>query len=552
MSTDKPDAVEPVEPTGEELLQSALDSVETDFDEDCLRIFREGRAFERAARERKRGEKPANPSRARSLGVFISHEPAATDWQQGFDAALQWADSGDSDELAALRAELELSRAACNGANSEREFLQMKLRDAENERDELSDHLDRVKLEHDETRGYRQHAESLLVDMTAERDAEKARADRAFEEGRCEGAKESHAQWIEMATQLTQAKARIAELEEAGSALADSGERAIDALTKEVDELKDDMLHVNDKARANTRLTQELAEARELDRRVEKHIEHLRGLAPENGSADYRVSAFELADELETLLLAHRAKTSAAQSPSSADSDARNVDPECINCGHVSSDHPRGDHCGACVGDEDGYSVRCDCSRFVEALGKPAPPPYETAPTLEKGVRYRVVEALTRGTLVDSSHHDMGRIFTATGEEPCHGDGWYCFATVSRFRVQRVESAPADKPCPTAGCTLKNAHPGPHRMYLDPALVGRAPSKLSATLDRIEANPPRGKVTEADGPLFIPAPADEPRMMGPLEGRVRRLEDAALDPDELPRVRREIRAERAGGRLEKP
>jgi hypothetical protein len=34
-------------------------------------------------------------------------------------------------------------------------------------------------------------------------------------------------------------------------------------------------------------------------------------------------------------------------------------------------------------------------------------------------------------------------------------------------------------------------------------------SKLSATLDRIEANPPIGKVTEADGPLFIPEPADD-------------------------------------------
>lgn len=31
---------------------------------------------------------------------------------------------------------------------------------------------------------------------------------------------------------------------------------------------------------------------------------------------------------------------------------------------------------------------------------------------------------------------------------------------------------------------------------------------LQATLDRLEANPPRGKVTEADGPLFIPEPHD--------------------------------------------
>jgi hypothetical protein len=347
---------------------------------------------------------------------------------------------------------------------------------------------------------------SLLDDLTqakariAELESDLGTAN-AIGAGHCERADAFSQRIAELEAMLDTAEEDIDVASESRSVHWDdavSNRDRVKTLTKEVDELKDDMLHVNDKARANTRLTQELAEARELDRRVEKHIEHLRGLAPENGSADYRVSAFELADELETLLLAHRAKTSAAQSPSSADSDARNVDPECINCGHVSSDHPRGDHCGACVGDEDGYSVRCDCSRFVEALGKPAPPPYETAPTLEKGVRYRVVEALTRGTLVDSSHHDMGRIFTATGEEPCHGDGWYCFATVSRFRVQRVESAPADKPCPTAGCTLKNAHPGPHRMYLDPALVGRAPSKLSATLDRIEANPLGLYVTDLD------------------------------------------------------
>lgn len=42
-----------------------------------------------------------------------------------------------------------------------------------------------------------------------------------------------------------------------------------------------------------------------------------------------------------------------------------NHDPECVRCGHVSSDHPRGGHCGASVDDDVG-SVRCECSRFVE------------------------------------------------------------------------------------------------------------------------------------------------------------------------------------------
>jgi hypothetical protein len=333
MSTDKPDAVEPVEPTGEELLQSALDSVETDFDEDCLRIFREGRAFERAARERKRGEKPANPSRARSLGVFISHEPAATDWQQGFDAALQWADSGDSDELAALRAE--------------------------------------------------------LAERTSERDV----------------------------------------------------------------------------------LAKELAKARK-ELRLYRDFYESAACGAFTGTAEERIQA-------------HRAKPS-PQSPSSADGDAQQTSPGGPDQGADNTDPSK-------TGEQSPPEEARNLSWHL---------PYETAPTLEKGVT-------TCGKCGGNGYTVYGASLRVT----CYGCG-------GTGRVVRVESAPA--------------------------------SKLSATLDRIEVNPPRGKVTEADGPLFIPAPADEPRMMGPLEGRVRRLEDAALDSDELPRVRREIRAERAGGRLEKP
>jgi hypothetical protein len=40
-----------------------------------------------------------------------------------------------------------------------------------------------------------------------------------------------------------------------------------------------------------------------LEAALRKHVEHLRGLAHDNGSADYQISAFEVADDLVELLI---------------------------------------------------------------------------------------------------------------------------------------------------------------------------------------------------------------------------------------------------------
>lgn len=67
---------------------------------------------------------------------------------------------------------------------------------------------------------------------------------------------------------------------------------------------------------------------------------------------------------------------------------------------------------------------------------------YETAPTLEKGVRYRVVETTFCG--MGEERFKVGHEFTADGSETRHArDGWYIVAVNTGLqRVQRVESAP--------------------------------------------------------------------------------------------------------------
>lgn len=171
-------------------------------------------------------------------------------------------------------------------------------------------------------------------------------------------------------------------------------------------------------------------------------------------------------------------------------------------------------------------------------------PPYETAPTLEKGVRYRVereddpdYEPCQGYTAIRA-----GETFVATGEEklwdqePWHSKGgWYAIRDgIGLHRVVRVESAP------TVGERAAAARQAIEIARLDaeesaPAddgpkecCHGRMVCKTCQWFD--------GRPSEfwlGGAAAVVPVTPSEPRLMGPLEDRVRRLERMMTLKDDL-------------------
>lgn len=143
-------------------------------------------------------------------------------------------------------------------------------------------------------------------------------------------------------------------------------------------------------------------------------------------------------------------------------------------------------------------------------------PPYETAPTLEKGVRYRVVEASPRVWPWEPGDLPIGREFVAGERDESSLNDWASIEGVLKepgwYDIQSAQAS------------------GWHRVVR----VESAPAKLAATLDRIEANQPRGKVTEADGPLFIPEPTDDgpARLVGALHDPIHPASGALIRSQE--------------------
>lgn len=101
--------------------------------------------------------------------------------------------------------------------------------------------------------------------------------------------------------------------------------------------------------------------------------------------------------------------------------------------GRVGTDSPRPEQSGDRCCERGTFSEPHDCAKS---------PPYETAPRLTKGARYRVVE--------HSPVHELsvGEIYVARGYEQSGsrngsvappGEGWYSFPFAGWYRVVRVE-----------------------------------------------------------------------------------------------------------------
>lgn len=106
--------------------------------------------------------------------------------------------------------------------------------------------------------------------------------------------------------------------------------------------------------------------------------------------------------------------------------------------GRVGTDSPRPEQSGDRCCERGTFSEPHDCAKS---------PPYETAPRLTKGARYRVVE--------HSPVHELsvGEIYVARGYEQSGsrngsvappGEGWYSFPFAGWHRVVRVEPEKCD------------------------------------------------------------------------------------------------------------
>ncbi len=285
-----PVAGEPVEPTDSEidsLYGSNLSTVDDDENDGHFKGLRAvlnlGRAFERITRERKRGERPTHGElmvlvHARLAGA---HELDGTSgYAIAFEAGVAFADSGDSDELAKLRADNDAWQSRAQNAEATiaglrphidaletrmaglitgRNTLRADRNEAMKKRAELTGELFDAKEEIARLSGqYEQQRERGNL-LEAERDAEKARADRAevaaHETWRLIKPLDADAptyiieggvfQWkrlVDIATnvaaRLTQAKARIAELEAALHKRCEIAEARTEALEKRLADLE--------------------------------------------------------------------------------------------------------------------------------------------------------------------------------------------------------------------------------------------------------------------------------------------------------------------------
>jgi hypothetical protein len=109
------------EPTAAEIFELYWPPYDT-AEEAMEAAFAAGRKFERAARERKRGERPSIEQLCFDA-LERAEEPAQYTCRQAlWDAAIAWADSAESEELAKLRAEPTLRArhaALCEQINEE-------------------------------------------------------------------------------------------------------------------------------------------------------------------------------------------------------------------------------------------------------------------------------------------------------------------------------------------------------------------------------------------------------------------------------------------------